>query len=326
MIVNPIPVGRDGSVFLLIQRADMDAGNHNGPAQCHDVTTGEWSPVKPLQVWLKFNTYVDTTPTEYAAAQEAVKSAKFNPYHDNLGRFASGPGGYASGRQLTLDDLPAVTAYYNNEASTLNPDDPNTGRDPVLGAILGEQGFDGLPEVVDGEQMDALIAQGYTETWRGVSTAEQAEQFRTGELYVGTGCYGNGTNTAANRETARDYSNDEQNGIIRMAIRPEARVIELGDLHEGAVSRNMGTLPERQRLFDRAKEAYDRGDVETAMDFVNQYGALAGKEAHTHRLYSDHGRAAALEGFDAIQVWPWGERTPYYIILNRTAVVVQRGN
>lgn len=65
---DPIPVGRDGDAFLLAQRADIDAGELNGPAQVHDVAVGTLTPIKPLQVWFKWNTYQGTTQSEYDAA------------------------------------------------------------------------------------------------------------------------------------------------------------------------------------------------------------------------------------------------------------------
>lgn len=60
-IRNPIPVGRKGekgqSLWLIASADDIDAGNLNGPGQKYDESTGEFTDVRPLQVWFKFGVW-----------------------------------------------------------------------------------------------------------------------------------------------------------------------------------------------------------------------------------------------------------------------------
>lgn len=190
--------------------------------------------------------------------------------------------------------------------------------DPLLGRILAAQGFDGPPEVVTREEMDRRIAAGWPEMWRGVgdvdihrsdetgsrtirvSAAENAEQFRTGPLYPGSGVFGNGTYASVNPETALGYSAGTPlgadyhttPGLLRIALRPDARVIDFDELLEMHPHLAVGYRDE------------DKG----ALD--------------------DVGRFAAALGYDAIAAQPRNAnyrdgRIMYYVILNRTAVIVQ---
>ncbi len=72
--------------------------------------------------------------------------------------------------------------------------------DWFLRELARDQGFDGLPEVVTSKQMDEYVANGERELFRGLDsygmkgkTGENlAEQLRSGDMYVGTGLFGNG--------------------------------------------------------------------------------------------------------------------------------------
>ena len=61
-------VAREGERFLLAQAADLDAGNHNGPAVVHDTLTGKTTEPMPLQVWFKWANWEPATDEEYRAA------------------------------------------------------------------------------------------------------------------------------------------------------------------------------------------------------------------------------------------------------------------
>jgi hypothetical protein len=78
-------------------------------------------------------------------------------------------------------------------------DDPDfdTPEDLYLKALIEEQGFDGPPHVVPRRLLDASVAAGERELFRGVTAVHYADVFRTGPFFVGRGIYGGGTNTAA---------------------------------------------------------------------------------------------------------------------------------
>jgi hypothetical protein len=72
-LLNPTPVGRAGSVFLLAQAGDLAGGDLNGPAQLHDLRLDLVSEIKPLQVWFKWGVYEPTDQAEYVQALAVEK-------------------------------------------------------------------------------------------------------------------------------------------------------------------------------------------------------------------------------------------------------------
>ncbi len=208
---------------------------------------------------------------------------------------------------------------------------PGTGQhpndDPQLAAIYAAQGFDGKPEVVSSDELDARIADGWRELWRGVQgnhdgtsdhysvagdyrppSGAYAEAFRTGDYWAGQGVRGNGTYTGASMALAQEYTAREGPwfgpqteeyftpgsawpGLIRMALRPDARTITWNEL-----------------------------DAMITKHLDNDGYPITGDPL------ADEGRMAAAMGYDAILVHRTGAgasdiRT--VIVLNRTAVAVQ---
>lgn len=165
--------------------------------------------------------------------------------------------------------------------------------DPALGDIMHAQGFDGAPEVLTPEQMDVAVRGGQvTELFRalrphdGHTGADFAEQYRSGDMYAGTGIYGNGAYTTPSWKEADGMAREPGSQVMRMGLRSDARVIS----------------------YDDAK-------------------AAARKHGSRRNLWFDPGRAAAALGYDAILVPPGVHRGShsYYVILNRTATVVEAG-
>jgi hypothetical protein len=206
--------------------------------------------------------------------------------------------------------------------------------DVALAEIGAKQGFDGLPQVVTRAELDAAVASGWTELWRGVqgsythTAAAINGRLRSGAYEPGKGLYGNGWYTSERRITAEGYRGrepktnfpagggadfelsdldgpEEPDSLVRFALGPDARVIdydELTALRDKWLSGQIG---------DPALRAY----------------------------FSDPGRFAASLGYDAIRVPAGRGDGGYYpgweeeddpggamqiIILNRTAVMVQR--
>lgn len=174
--------------------------------------------------------------------------------------------------------------------------------DEQLAALAKKQGFDGKPDVVNSKDMDQLVADGrHTEIFRGVtgvkgkSAAALVEQFRTGDYYAGLGIHGSGTYTSHDRKTAFQFAGSKKQGVLRAAIRPEAKVIGYDELYKGYKA-HYDSLPE---------------------------GSVA------RRVWSDPGIYAAARGYDAIRVVQVNrltqqvDRPDWFIILNRTAVIAE---
>jgi hypothetical protein len=162
-------------------------------------------------------------------------------------------------------------------------DDADTFKhgDSVINVLIAKQPGWGAPaEVVSPAALDAAVAQGWTQLWRGVMSAygkdaaEIAETVRTGPWRVGYGIYGQGMYVSPRRTTAEFYREAEpasgmgapqwgpaplhewtgefergyRGGLLRMALDPRARVIEyhdLGDEHRRWLGANLGKVSDR---------------------------------------------------------------------------------
>lgn len=231
---------------------------------------------------------------------------------------------YIRGRDLR-DKLPMehLQSLAYRPGTGQHPDD-----DPQLAGIYALQGFDGKPEVLSKAEMDARVAAGWTPLWRGVegrrsdssrhatdhlpTSGELADQFRDGPYWAGQGVRGNGTYLTPHLSVAQDYSvregewygpqdgayynpGPEWPGVLRLALRPDARTIEWDEI-------------------DRITGAY-----------VNQKG----RKRPAFDPLSDEGRMAAAMGYDAIIARGAGKNSDkirMVVLLNRTAVAVQEAD
>lgn len=203
-----------------------------------------------------------------------------------------------------------------------------TPNDPVLEAIARAQGFDGLPKVVDADTLRARIDAGGVELWRGITgdtsyeRRARVEQFRSGDYFAGFGMYGNGIYAAEEKSVADSYSNYHPDGVLHMALREDAKIVSLKELH-----REWGA-------------AYSQAQSKMEWEYHNRYAAITKladpkimqDEARALELWyvaeramigrwNNLGRYAAWKGYDVI--YEPGDK--YYVILNRTAVMVERG-
>lgn len=185
--------------------------------------------------------------------------------------------------------------------------------DPIIGRIASKHGFDGKPAVGTNQELDAAIAEGGLELWRGynkwidrrttdfvdIEQVRRAQtEWREGEYKAGNGIYGQGVYTSVNSWTGSAYSFGHDwngdSGVLkwttqRMVLSPEARVIDWDDPA-------LGALP--QFKFD-ASDNWDRG------------------------------RMAAALGYDAMRIPEGnddgsGEDDVQYVIFNRTALLVEQ--
>lgn len=138
----------------------------------------------------------------------------------------AGQGGPGSGRDLLASlDLNAIGKLSKRSTA---------GGDEQMAAIAEQQGFDALPELGTPQQLDAAVAAGGRELWRGTqhdsvsrrSGEELAEDFRTGPVFYGQGISGNGIYTSTDREQALGYTSQrDMRSVNRMVLKPGAKVI-----------------------------------------------------------------------------------------------------
>lgn len=203
------------------------------------------------------------------------------------------------GKVLNADNSETVRSIENN------PDLLNRKSevgDVTLSELLKEQGYDGKPRVVSTDEMDALIKNGWSESFRGLTDKKYTEQFREGNLYAGFGVYGNGTYTAYGGEKAvniaRKYAGAE-GSVMRMALSPDAKVIDFRDLYS----------------------MYDDDWYDKVSEQIDKATGDAKKQLQAELLIkSSMDKSAILMGYDAIRV----PHEQYYVILNRTALAVQK--
>ena len=183
----------------------------------------------------------------------------------------------------------------------------------MMKQILKDQGFADLPTVVDSEKFEKLRSDtDYKYLARGVTGKTQAqadayaESFRSGDLYAGRGMFGSGTYTSDNSDVLEHFttmtaSGEKQGGgaAIEMLIKPDAKIIDYADIY-----------PQMSKDTIKRNSYFNDGDP----------------------LYviQDRGRWAAANGYDVIRVPnPEIDGKPidsdYWIVLNRTSVIVKEG-
>ncbi|NLH78711.1 MAG: hypothetical protein GX465_16915 [Acidobacteria bacterium] len=163
-------------------------------------------------------------------------------------------------------------------------------------------GFDGKPKIVSEVELEQYTKENKLDImYRGVSSSEHAEQFKTGEYWAGKGLNGNGTYAAYGSEgksLAKKYAPSEMGDItfddciIKMCMTKDAKIINYDDL--------ISKIPKVLKMFPKAKTY----------------------------IGSDEGKIATILGYDAIRLPPedndaykegsWGN----VIILNRSKVMV----
>lgn len=171
--------------------------------------------------------------------------------------------------------------------------------DPLMGALAAQIGFDGPAEQASQARIRQELDGGGRDLWRGVpggdgtSAVDKVDQYQRGDMWYGTGRYGNGVYTTSLRAAAETYADDDPDGVHRVVLRGDARTIDGGDLlqEHAAFLRGM-------RRDDPVRE-----------------------------VLADPGRYAMAAGYDAVVLEdtpiPAGGRRQNVIILNRTATLVE---
>lgn len=222
------------------------------------------------------------------------------------------------------------------------------GRDVALRHITARQGFGAKPHVINQAQMDAYTKAGETVWFRGIrgsggrAHADLTNQFRTGNLYVGSGIWGNGTYVAAGPRGFKGPYYGETGGFVQGAGKS---AFEVANQFSGGGLVMTGTLKANARVINwndlesewaKAVESWTGTGSGASLTPAQRTRAETGEEilvegpsiyAELPAVLKDPGRYAAAQGYDAIYV-PNSNRIgsaeagDQYIILNRSAVRV----
>lgn len=274
----------DGCLFCLNPR-------HPGP--CAKPKSDAAAPAKPRK----------RTPGGGGGGGGGGKQAESKPA---AAKPAAGP---AKGRDMVGDDPEAsgakIVAGHKKYA------DGSEGPDSGFAYIAHQQGFTGKPQVVSKDEMDAAVAAGGTEMFRGArgdgktTAASQLDAYRTSEAPFNTGGqYGAGTYFASRKATAAGYGDGSDGSLMRASLHPQAKVIKWKDL----MARHKGL----QEKLNTGVKGY-RSPGQTA--------------------FNDPGRLAASLGFDAVEIpssafltsnKQKGVRENYIVVVNRTALLIEQ--
>lgn len=182
--------------------------------------------------------------------------------------------------------------------------------------FLDSLGFTGKPKVVSEKDLDKTVSAGSTEMFRseaGANAERYAEQFRNGEMNVGSGFYASDIHFA-HGEGAREHalhfvSNTIKNGVLtRAALSKDAKII---------------TEDKLQDLQSSLKKDLDSNM--TSLIPTENIQAIVEYSKNSNKVYDflskDLGRLASSAGYDAIQ-GPDGTGGLETIVLNRGKVIV----
>lgn len=167
--------------------------------------------------------------------------------------------------------------------------------DWLLRELARAQGFDGLPQVINKQEMDKYVASGERELFRGLDSygmkgktgEDLAKQFRSSELYIGRGLSGHGIYVSYGKDKfdAEGYMGTGLEGaMLRLTLKPNAKTILIDELDQ----------------------------MQSKDEMVN-----------SHTQLRNLGFYATFKGYDAIDIGASQDRPKYMLILNRTAVRVQ---
>ena len=199
---------------------------------------------------------------------------------------------------ITEDDLLSGDSEFNkrfmsDSSFRKNWDETYGKNNTTLDFITEENGFDGLPTIVDKIQPKI----GDEVVFRTVDNATQTAQFRTGKLFNGRGVYGDGTYSGLNSKDVLSYNPTP----MTMVIPKKARRVSIDKIES-----------QMENIRKRAAAA--------VLDATDAAGKRAAKmnEFVIKKVTRDPGEYAALLGYDVIDATHPG----YRVILNRSIIKV----
>lgn len=285
-------------------------------------------------VWRSVRDVLGTAAKDYSAAAAAVPAHAARDVTEVVARavdadaanapavtaaFSDLPGGiattatsstYVRGRDL-IDEVNYSALLWGRETKAL-------GSYPTFEEIQRLQGFDGPLTVVTQHELDAAVAAGGQEVFRGFEEDRYLDAFIAGPVRPGGGPTGVGTYVTPLEKVALHYTDPtraqdpsaRQARVARMALRPDAKIITLRALE----SERTRTLAQVARELRAVRDIANPTAEDTA-----RRTALQDKEL----VLANIGHYGALRGWDAID----GSdtfRNKESVILNPTALLIQR--
>jgi hypothetical protein len=216
----------------------------------------------------------------------------------------------------TTSEEPVTSAVFDDPAAAIDAVGVDTLSDWMAAKSSGsfEQatdsllwnhlGYDALPQIVSPERFDELVQAGQTVNYRGVEEATHVDQFKTSDLFPGTGVYGNGSYTTDVRSTALEYARGSESNVMPMIFSQDIKSItyEAMEAHVNEAFRHVA---------DMMDAAAARGDWDAH-----------GRLKDVINLVSNPGRLAGLMGYDAITVPFPRDNEIYTVLLNRGMAVM----
>lgn len=212
--------------------------------------------------------------------------------------------------------------------------------DSAMLAVARAQGFDGKPDVISDADLDARIAGGDRELFRGVkdtnggdgSSARYASQFSHGEYFPGAGFWGSGIYTAhaddkRMTELQDEFRDEPRNpdGSIKDPLARKMQDRDQGKVRNAAYQSAAGYAGAHGTVMRMALDKNARvADGEQLRAEWKATMAALGREqppdVNKMILYTDMGRYAAARGYDAVDL---SSLTPgEMLVLNRGALHV----
>ena len=175
---------------------------------------------------------------------------------------------------------------------------PIGNEDKYLKEMASEIGFNKPPVLVSKAELDKIIAEGHIPLARGVSKAEFADEFLTGDYFAGKGVNGNGIYVAAGEDRYKRSIAylGEEGTLMNLALDNGAKIIDIEELKDLMES-------ERSSLIRSLRTA--KADEKESLTVMRHFLA-------------DPGRFAMARGYDAVKVYD------DYLILNRNALYAQK--
>lgn len=255
--------------------------------------------------------------SKFDEMQEILNGGKGSGNHGHAGRPGKrgGSGKGTTNSKATQATLEKIISKY--------PYDAKAGiRNEAMTELCKEIGYDAKPELIDEKEFNETIEQeGLEKLYRGINDSPNAQkyikEFKEGELWCGNGYHGSGTYATDYYLGAQTYAGGNKNNIIEMALKKDAKVLDVSNRDEfGAFREKRGNLTLE---YGRKAEEYARkGDSKNAEKYSDLQATMA---------TLDDGIMAAYMGYDAIKV-PAETGSivdeTFVIVLNRGKLIVKR--
>ncbi len=216
-------------------------------------------------------------------------------------------------KKLVAALAPRARAYDAKQAALGITDGAGNGE---LHAVQEMRGFNKPPTLVSEKDFDKLVAAGnHIEMLRGlkdvnmgwrkptIKADDLANAFRSGENFPGHGIFGSGTYADSNKgygNVSTSYAGSS-GAVIRMALPKTAKIIKVSDLEKA--------VPTNPKAFEGYQ---NKGGKQSYECWMGVQAALAGYDA----IFNDDQPGTRHRGYGK----------GFYVVLNRSALVVQETN